>query len=84
MPVDVSALFTALTNFGGLGVVIAFLVYKDVRADRLRDKAEEKRLNEQRLAEERRLTYDRERLATDKDLAASLAALTSAIQTRGR
>jgi hypothetical protein len=79
---DVSALFTALSNFGAFGILVAFLIWKDIRADNARLKAEQEHLAEKKLQDERRLAYDRERLEADKALAASLAALTSAIQSR--
>lgn len=80
MGTDVGSLITSLTNFGGLGIVIAFLIWKDIRADKIRERIEEKHRNEIQLREERRLDYDKERLATDKETVATLAGLSSAIQ----
>lgn len=80
MGTDVGSLITSLTNFGGLGIVIAFLIWKDLRADKIRERIEEKHRNEIQLREERRLDYDKERLATDKETVATLAGLSSAIQ----
>ncbi len=84
MVTDVSALITSLSNFGGLGVVIAFLIWKDIRADKVRERSEERHRSELQLREERRLAFDRERLETDKETAGTLAALSSAIQNMGR
>ena len=81
---DVSGLITALSNFGGLGIVIAFLIWKDIRADRARERTEEAHRAELRLREERRLEYDRDRLATDKEQVATLAGLSAAIQSLGK
>jgi hypothetical protein len=81
---DLGGLITALTNFGGLGIVIAFLIWKDVRADKVREKMEQDHRAEMRLQEERRLSYDRERLETDKDHVATLAALSASIQSMGK
>lgn len=80
---DVASLFTALSNFGAFGVLVAFLIWKDIRAERRHDKAAADHLADKLLADERRLVYDRERLEADKALAASLAALTGAVQSRG-
>ena len=84
MTSDVSSLFVALSNFGAFGILVAFLIWKDMRADAARNKLEQDHKAEQMAAQERRLAFDRERLETDKALAASLAALTGAIQHRGR
>ena len=84
MPADVAGVFTALSNFGAFGILVAFLIWKDLRSEKRHDKAEADRLTEQRLSDEKRMAYDRERLEADKALAASLAALTSAIQARGK
>ncbi len=81
---DLGALITALTNFGGLGIVIAFLIWKDVRSDKIRERIEEKHRAQVLLTEERRLDYDKERLATDKEAVATLAGLSSAIQGMGK
>lgn len=77
---DVASLISSLSNFGGLGIVVAFLIWWNVRCDKQREKASEQETAAKRLEDERRLSYDKERLATDKDLAANLAALTSVIQ----
>lgn len=82
MASDVSSLFTALSNFGAFGILVAFLIWKDVRSDAARGKAEREHKAEIAAMQERRIAYDRERLEADKALAASLAALTSAIQSR--
>jgi len=81
---DVSALLTSLSNFGAFGILVAFLIWKDIRTEAVRAKADQENRAEKALQEERRLAYDRDRLEADKALAASLAALTSAIQNRGR
>jgi hypothetical protein len=82
--VDIASLIKSLSDFGGLGIVIAFLIWWNVRCDRQREKSYEAHLAEKRLEDERRLAYDKERLAMDRELSASLQALTSAIQARGR
>lgn len=81
---DVASLFTSLSNFGGLGIVIGFLIWKDIRADKARERTQEGHRAELRLMEERRLTYDKERLETDREQAATLATLASAIQGMGK
>lgn len=81
---DVTHLFNALSNFGAFGVLVAFLIWKDIRSEAARTKTEQAHVAEKAVLEERRLAYDRERLEADKALAASLAALTGAIQGRGR
>lgn len=81
---DAVDLISALQNFGGLGIVIAFLIWKDIRADRARERMEEKHRAEIQHREERRLEYDKERLATDKEQVATLAGLASAIQSIGK
>lgn len=81
---DLSSLFVALSNFGAFGILVAFLIWKDLRAEASRNKLEADYRAQQLLAEERHLAYDRERLETDKALAATIASLTSAIQARGR
>lgn len=83
MLTDASALILALKDFGGLGIVIAFLIWKDLRSDRVRERTEERHRGELRLMEERRLDYDKDRLATDKETVGTLAALSSAIQNMG-
>jgi Flp pilus assembly protein TadB len=81
---DLGGLITALTNFGGLGIVVAFLIWKDLRSDKTRERMEEKHSAEMRLQEEKRLAYDRDRLETDKDQVATLAALSASIQNMGK
>lgn len=82
MTTDVSALITALSNFGAFGVLVAFLIWKDIRSERSRDSLESKHKSEIVAMQERRIAYDRERLSLDKELAGALASLTSAIQSR--
>lgn len=84
MTADVSALFAALSNFGAFGILVAFLIWKDLRSERSQSKSAEQALADKRLEDERRMSYDRERLDADKALAASLAGLTAAIQSRGK
>lgn len=81
---DLGNLITALTNFGGLGIVIAFLIWKDVRSDKVRERLEEGHRAQVLLMEEKRLNYDRARLETDKDQVATLAALNASIQNMGK
>lgn len=67
-------------QFGPLGLLIAFLMYKD-RADRAAtDKLDATKGVERARQSEARLAQDRERLEADKALAAALAALTAVIQ----
>lgn len=73
-------IFHDLAQFGGLGIVIAFLIWKDVRADRTHERMSADHRSEMRLMEEKRLAYDKDRLATDKEQVAALSALTSAIR----
>lgn len=80
---DIASLFTALSNFGAFGILVALLIWKDMRAEKAREKLELDHKAELAALAERRLAYDRERLETDKALAASLAALTGAVQSRG-
>ena len=84
MPTDVVSLIHDLGQFGGLGIVVAFLIWKDVRSDKIREKMETDHRAEMRLMEERRLDYDKDRLNTDKEQVATLSALASAIQGRGK
>jgi hypothetical protein len=81
---ELSGLFVALSNFGAFGILVAFLIWKDLRAEAARNKLEQDYKAEALAAQERRLAYDRERLEADKALASGLAALTSAIQSRGQ
>lgn len=81
MLTDVS-LFHDLAQFGGLGIVIAFLIWKDIRADRIHEKMQKEHWDEIRLMEERRLNYDKDRLITDRETASTLAALASALRDR--
>ena len=81
---DLSGLFVALSNFGAFGILVAFLIWKDLRAETARAKLESDHKAEQLAVQERRLAYDRERLETDKALAASLAGLTAVVQSRQR
>lgn len=83
MTPDATSLFTLLSNWGAFGILVAFLVWKDLRAETARKELELAHQAERIQHEERRLAYDRERLEADKALAASLAALTAAIQNRG-
>lgn len=80
---DAAGLITALSNFGAFGILVAFLIWKDFRAEAARQRLEEAHKAELAAMQERRIAYDRERLEADKALAASLAALTAAIQSRG-
>lgn len=75
-------LFHDLAQFGGLGIVIAFLIWKDIRADHIRERMQVEHRAEIQLMHERRLSYDRDRLATDKEQVAALTALASAIRDK--
>lgn len=77
-----ASIFHDLAQFGLTGIVIAFLVYKDIRADHTLEKTQNEHRAELRLMEERRLSYDKDRLATDKEHVAALTALTSALRDR--
>lgn len=79
---DASSLFIALSNFGAFGILVAFLIWKDLRADAARIKFKSEHEAEQLVAHERRLTYDRDRLETDKAIAAAIAGLNATIQSR--
>ena len=81
---DVASLIQSLSNFGGLGIVVAFLIWWNFRADRQRQQIYDQQLAKSEIENERRFAYEKERLSCDKELAASLAALTAAIQTRLR
>jgi hypothetical protein len=76
--VDLS-IFHDLSQFGGLGIVIAFLIWKDIHTDKVRENLEERRLEQEKLMEERRLDFDKNRLEMDKELSSSLASLTGAV-----
>lgn len=84
MTADASAIFTALSNFGAFGILVAFLIWKDTRESAARAARRKEERAEQILHEERRLAYDQARLDTDKALAGSLASLASEIQRRDR
>lgn len=77
-----AALFHDLAQFGLTGIVIAFLVYKDIRADHTLERTQKEHREELRLMEEKRLNYDKDRLATDREHVAALTALTSALRDR--
>ena len=78
---DLISLFTALSNFGALGILVGFFIFKDIRSESARNKLESDHHLERIKLDERRLAYDQARLEADKALSASLAALTSAIQS---
>lgn len=84
MPIDAATLFTSLGNWGAFGILVAFLIWKDVRAEATRAKIELDHHAQQLASEQLKLAYDRERLEADKALAAGLAALTAAVQGRSR
>jgi hypothetical protein len=77
---DPSILFNALSNFGAWGVLVAWLIWKDLRADRAKADQQAARIK----LEEQQLSYNRERLESDKAMSAALAALTGAIQNKSR
>lgn len=79
---DVVSLFTALSNFGALGVLVAFLIWRDHCATRDKLAMEKEHAGKLMLLEERKLNMDRERLNADKELTAVLATLTATIQAR--
>lgn len=81
---DAASLIAALSNFGAFGVLVAFLIWKDLRSAAERKELAQAQIAAEAVENERRLAYDRERLEADKALAGSLAALTSAIQSGGR
>ncbi len=81
---DLSSLFVALSNFGAFGILVGFLIWKDLRSEAARVKLEQDHLAERKAASELQRLLDRERIEADKALAAALAALTGAIQHRGR
>ena len=77
---DVASLIKSLSDFGGLGVTVAFLIWWNIWTQKCRDKADEQRRAEQLIRDEKRLNYDKERLEMDRDQASNIAALTGAIQ----
>lgn len=86
---ELSTLFASLSQFGAFGILVAFLIWKDLRADKARERLDSEHRAEVTKMQERRIAYDRERLESDKDrldtdreLASALASLTSAIQSR--
>ena len=78
---DPTTLLTTLGNWGALGLLIAFLVWRDMREADARTKLEEKYQAERLKLEERRIQVDRERAEADRSLAASLGALTAVVQS---
>lgn len=78
---DVASLIKSLSDFGGLGIVIAFLIWKDIRGDRARERMQRDHHAEMALLEEKRLNYDERRLQTDKDQVNTVAALSAVIQS---
>lgn len=80
---DIATLLAALGNFGAFGILAAVFIWKDMRADAARAKAEHAAQEARARLEEQQLSYNRERLEADKALAAALAALTGAVQGRG-
>jgi hypothetical protein len=82
VPIDVASLLSALGNFGAFGILAAVFIWKDMRADAARIKADEAAQAARTRLEEQQLSYNRERLEADKALAAALAALTGAVQGR--
>lgn len=82
MPNEFAPLISALSNFGAFGVLVAFLIWKDLRAERQQQKMEQDHMAEKRLWEERRIAVDKETNETNKALAGSLAGLTAVIQDR--
>jgi hypothetical protein len=66
---DFVDLVKALSDFGGLGIVVAFVIWWSVRADKLRKEENDKRL-----------IYDQQRLEIDRDIANTLGALAATIQ----
>lgn len=79
---DIVSLLTSLSNFGALGALIAFLVWRDNCSTRDRAKLETEYSAKLLVLEERKLNFDRERLTADKELTAVLATLTATIQAR--
>lgn len=80
MPNEFTPLIQALSNFGAFGILVAFLIWKDIRSERDKEKKEQEHLAEKRLWEERRIQVDKEINETNKALAGSLASLTAVIQ----
>lgn len=81
---DAASLIKSLSDFGGLGIVIAFLMWWTTRCDKQRREDLAEAAKARSAQDELRLAYDRERLAADKELAGAFAALTAAIQSRVR
>jgi hypothetical protein len=77
---DPSSIFAALANAGPMGILVGFFIWKDIRADRVKAEQGLARIK----LEEQQLSYNRDRLECDKAMAAAIAALTGAIQNRGR
>jgi hypothetical protein len=82
VPSDAISLITVLGNWGAFGILAAVFIWKDIRADAARIKADSDAQMLRIKLEEQQITYNRERLEADKSLAAALAALTGAIQSR--
>lgn len=80
---DVASLISVLSRFGDLGLVVAFFIWWNIWTAKRYDKAEERHRLEMSAQEERRLNFDKDRLAVDREIASSIAALNSTIQSRG-
>lgn len=77
---SVESIMSLAAQFGPLGLLIAFLMYKE-RADRAAaDKLDQTKAVERARMAAETLAYNRERLETDRALANALGALTSVVQ----
>lgn len=68
------------TQWGPMGLLVAFLIWRDWRDARAREALDKEKGEQRARAEERRHAYDRERLECDRATAQVLGALTAVIQ----
>lgn len=78
---DFNSLAQVLQSLGPTGIIVAFFVWWTIRSDKLREAERKQMMEEKRLDDERRFTIERDRISAQNELASSLGALTSTIQS---
>lgn len=77
---DQTALVALAGQWGPMGLLIGYLLWSDLRKTTAQEKLDATKSTERTRLEEKKLSYDRERLEADKAMANALGALTAVIQ----
>lgn len=75
-----TALITALSNLGGPGIAIAFIIWWTVRQDKLNREEKQRAIDEKKIEDERKYQLAKDQVEATNALSGVLSALTNEVQ----